>query len=84
MTNITQIFLTKEIFMNSSMLGMDFKEGERNEKKRKKIALIIKVVNSVSVGVSFFQLEWNVSVLKCFSVPFRGCTVHTHTYIQQI
>jgi len=57
MRNITQIFLTKEIFMNSSMLGMDFKGGERNEKKRKKIALIIKVVNFVSVGILFFQLE---------------------------
>jgi len=42
-----------------------------------------KVVNSVSVGVSFFQLEWNVSVLECFGVSFRGCTVHMYIYIQQ-
>ena len=27
--------------------------------------IFIKVVNSVSVGVSFFQLEWNVSVSEC-------------------
>jgi hypothetical protein len=43
----------------------------------------IKVVNSVSVGVLFFQLEWNVSVSECFGVPFRGCTVHIYIYIQQ-
>jgi len=42
-----------------------------------------KVVNSVSVGVLFFQLEWNVSVSECFGVPFRGCTVHIYIYIQQ-
>jgi len=40
-----------------------------------------KVVNSVSVDVLFFQLEWNVSVSKCFGVPFRGCTVHIYIYI---
>jgi hypothetical protein len=28
----------------------------------------IKIVNSVSVGVSFFQLEWNVSVSECVCV----------------
>jgi len=39
-----------------------------------------KVVNSVSVGVSFFQLEWNVSVSGCFGVPFRGCTVHIYIF----
>ena len=39
-----------------------------------------KVCNSVSVGVLFYQLEWNVSILECFNVPFRGCTVHTHTH----
>jgi hypothetical protein len=37
-----------------------------------------KVVNSVSVGVLFFQLEWNVSVSEYFGVPFRGCTVHIY------
>ena len=42
--------------------------------------VIAKVVNSVLVGVSFFQLEWNVSVSECFGVPFRSCTVHTHTH----
>jgi hypothetical protein len=36
MRNITQIFSTKEISMNFSMLGMNFKGRERNEKKRKK------------------------------------------------
>jgi hypothetical protein len=40
-----------------------------------------KVVNSILTGVSFFQLEWNVSVSKFFSVPFRGCTVHIYIYI---
>jgi hypothetical protein len=40
-----------------------------------------KVVNSVSVGVLFFQLEWNVSVSECFGVPFRGCTVNIYIYI---
>ena len=39
------------------------------------------VVNSVLVGVLFFQLEWNVSVLDCFGVLFRGCTVHIYIYI---
>jgi hypothetical protein len=43
--------------------------------------VITKVVNSVSVGVLFFQLEWNVSVSECFGVPFRGCTVHIYIYI---
>jgi hypothetical protein len=37
-----------------------------------------KVINSVLVGVLFFQLEWNVLVSKCFDVPFRGCTVHIY------
>jgi hypothetical protein len=40
-----------------------------------------KVVNSVSVDVLFFQLEWNVSVSECFDVLFRSCTVHIHIYI---
>jgi hypothetical protein len=39
-----------------------------------------KVVNTVSVGVSFFQLEWNVSVSERFDVPFRDCTVHLYIY----
>jgi len=43
--------------------------------------VLSKVVNSVSVGVSFFQLEWNVSVSECFGVPFQGCTVHIYIYI---
>jgi len=43
-----------------------------------------KVVNSVLVGVLFFQLEWNVSVLECFGVPFQGCTVHIYIYITNI
>jgi hypothetical protein len=34
-----------------------------------------------SVGILFFQLECNVSVLECFRVPFRGCTVHIYIYI---
>jgi len=46
-------------------------------------AISTKVVNSVSVGVLFFQLEWNVSISKCFGVPFRGCTVHIYIYIEQ-
>jgi hypothetical protein len=46
--------------------------------------ICIKVVNSVLIGVLFFQLEWNVSVLKCFSVSFWNCTVHTHTHIYSI
>ena len=41
----------------------------------------IKVVNSVSVGVLFYQLEWNVSVLECFAVPFEGYTIHIYIYI---
>ena len=45
------------------------------------MAHIIKVVNSLYVGVLFFQLEWNVSVLECFGVPFRGYTVHIYIYI---
>jgi hypothetical protein len=45
------------------------------------LAEITKVVNSVSVGVSFFQLERNVLVSECFGVPFRGCTVHIYIYI---
>ena len=44
-------------------------------------SLSSKVVNSVSVGVSFFQWERNVSVSECFGVPFRGCTVHIYIYI---
>jgi hypothetical protein len=47
----------------------------------KKLMIDSKVVNSVSVSVSFFQLEWNVLVLKCFGVPFRGCTVYIYIYI---
>jgi hypothetical protein len=43
--------------------------------------LKIKVVNFVSVGVLFFQLEWNVSVSECFGVLFRGLTVHIYIYI---
>ena len=35
-----------------------------------------KVVNSVSVGVSFFQLERNVSVSECFGVPFQIGRAH--------
>jgi hypothetical protein len=31
-----------------------------------------KVVNSVSAGVSFFQLKRNVSISERFGVPFRG------------
>jgi len=52
-----------------------------------------KVVNSVSVDVLFFQLEWNVSVSnvsvlivsvsKYFGVPFQSCTVHIYIYIQK-
>jgi hypothetical protein len=45
------------------------------------LAEITKVVNSVSVGVLFFQLERNVLVSECFGVPFRGCTVHIYIYI---
>jgi len=45
------------------------------------IALHVHCCCVVSVGVSFFQLEWNVSVSECFGVPFRSCTVHI--YIQQ-
>jgi len=41
----------------------------------------IKVVNSVLVSVLFFQLKWNVSVLKCFGMPFWGCTVYIYIYI---
>jgi len=44
-------------------------------------AALTKVVNSVSVGVLFFQLKWNVSVSECFDVPFRSCTVHIYIYI---
>jgi hypothetical protein len=40
-----------------------------------------KVVNSVSLGVLFFQLEWKVSVSECFGVPFRVFTVHIYIYI---
>jgi hypothetical protein len=43
--------------------------------------LKIKVVNFVSVGVLFFQLEWNVSVSECFGVLFRGLTVHIYIFI---
>ena len=39
-----------------------------------------KVVNTVSVGVSFFQLERNVSVSERFGVPFWDCTVHLYIY----
>jgi hypothetical protein len=38
-----------------------------------------KVVNFISVGVLFFQLEWNVSVSECFGVPFQGCTVYIYS-----
>jgi hypothetical protein len=44
----------------------------------------IKVVNFVSVGVLFFQLEWNVSVLECFDMPFQGCIVHIYIYSTNI
>jgi len=43
--------------------------------------ILNKVVNSVSVGILFFQLKWNVSVSECFGVPFRSCTVHIYIYI---
>jgi hypothetical protein len=33
-----------------------------------------------SVDVSFFQLEWNVSVSEYFGVPFRGCTLHIYIF----
>ena len=36
-----------------------------------------KVVNTVSVGVSFFQLEWNVSVSERF-----GIVLFIYIYIQ--
>ena len=42
--------------------------------------VLLKVINSVSVSVSFFQLEWNVSVSECFGIPFQGCTVHIYIY----
>jgi len=42
---------------------------------------LINDINSVSVDVSFFQLKWNVLVLECFSMPFRGCIVHIYIYI---
>ena len=48
------------------------------------MAHIIKVVNSLYVGVLFFQLEWNVSVLECFGVSFRGCTVYIYIYSTNI
>ena len=35
-----------------------------------------KVINTVSVAVSFFLLVRNVSVSEHFGVPFRGCTIH--------
>ena len=43
--------------------------------------LLFKVVISVSVSVSFFQLEWNVSVSEYFGVPFQDCIVHIYIYI---
>jgi len=49
--------------------------------KKKKVILETKVVNSISVGVSFYQLEWNVSVSKCFDVLFRDCIVHIYIYM---
>ena len=52
------------------------------ENTRIKVVLFNKVVNSVSVGVLFFQLEWNISVSEHFDVPFRDCTVHIYI-IQQ-
>jgi hypothetical protein len=39
-----------------------------------------KVVNSVSIGVLFFQLERKVLVSECFGVPFRCCTVHIYIF----
>ena len=39
----------------------------------------IKIVNSVSVGVSFFQLEWNVSVSECVCVYIY---IYIYIYIQ--
>ena len=38
--------------------------------------LQLKVINTVSVAVSFFLLVRNVSVSEHFGVPFRGCTIH--------
>ena len=52
------------------------------ENTRIKVVLFNKVVNFVSVGVMFFQLEWNISVSEHFGVPFRDCTVHIYI-IQQ-
>ena len=41
-----------------------------------------KVVNSVSVGVLFFQLEWNISVSEYFGMPFRGLLfIYIYIYI---
>jgi hypothetical protein len=43
--------------------------------KIKFLIIYFKVVNSVSISILFFLLEWNVSVSECFGVPFRGYTV---------
>jgi hypothetical protein len=55
--------------------------GSNNALKDHDQVVVIKVINFVSVGVLFFQLEWNVSVSECFGVPFRGCTVYIYIYI---
>jgi hypothetical protein len=61
---------------------------EKSVKKKIKIisnkSIYPKVVNSVSLGVLFFQLEWKVSVSECFGVPFRVFTIHIYIYITNI
>jgi hypothetical protein len=54
------------------------------ERVQTELGVGCKVVNSVLVGVSFFQLQWNVSVSECFGVPFRGYTVHIYIYSTNI
>ena len=58
--------------------GIHSKESRQDSDE---ILASTKVVNSISVGVLFFQLEWSVSVSECFGVLFRGCTINIYVYI---
>jgi hypothetical protein len=73
---IFNTLLIKKYYVQTQKNQVIRKGPNQNNNKNKDS---IKVVNSVSVGVLFFQLEWNVSVSECFGVPFRGCTVHIYS-----
>jgi len=68
----------------SQQTRTDNKKEKKRRKGLKRKGKRSKVVNFVPVGILFFQLKWNVSVLEYFSVPFRGYTVYIYIYSTNI